>query len=92
MPSNTMLLGHSVGNEGPTPKLTIGNEFEQRNAQANDHKPEVFALDQHHGGRHVVVMVGRRSNGESRIVTGRHGGVIHARVVHGHATVVHIHP
>jgi len=69
-------------------KLAVGNEFEQRHAQADDHEPKVFALDQQHGGRHAMaVMVGRGSIGEGRIVTDRPEGVIHAGVVHGHVEV-----
>src|SRR5580765_2574874 len=83
-----------VRDEASAPKFPIRNKLEQPNAQANDHEPEVFALDHHHGGSHVVMMAGRGSIGGSRIFPGPHRGVTHVGVIHArviHARVIHSH-
>jgi hypothetical protein len=69
------------------PKFTVGNEFEKSHGKANDHEPEVLALDHEHGWRHVVAMAERGSIGGSRIAYHRHAGVIHAGVHHDLAGV-----
>jgi hypothetical protein len=35
----------NVRNESSAPQFSIANKLEQRDSQANDHEPEVFALD-----------------------------------------------